>query len=738
LQEWLFFLAFLQWPCFAAEPIFEHPPIKNNTCFAVAFTFYRCFPYFYLMQDFEFLFSLSPWFILLCLLAGLVYAWLLYQPAHTKPWPRPVNYLLFALRFVLVSALALLLLGPYVKQLNRSYEPPTLVVALDNSLSLAEVYSPEQLEQVRQAVRELESSLGEKAQVQVRTLDEASPSDSITFTAKSTNLSGLLAEVRSEYENRNLAGLVLLSDGIYNRGISPAYSPYSFPVYTVGLGDTIPKKDLNLKTLYYNKVAYQGNKFRIMAELEHTGFGGSTARLVVSRNGRTLQSKQISLQENKPLYEEEFVLEADKEGLQHYVVSVEEQEEEFTFTNNSKHAYIDVIEGREKILIAAAAPHPDIKAIRAAIEKNQNFEVKLYIPGLSEFEPDKYDLLILHQLPSRRSFPAYEEVLASSNAHWYIVGRQTNLAKFNQENPLLSLNQRGQEVDQVFPVFNPAFNLFTYESEHIRQLSKYPPVEVPFGQVNLKGEAGILLYQKVGSIETKRPLMVLQDQQDKKTAVMLGEGLWQWRLQEGAQTEQFKAFDELIQKSVQLLSAKEDRRHFRVYPLSREVYDTEGVTFETEVYNQLYERIWGQKVELTLTNEAGEEKNYSYVNTQSNPRYSISQLPQGIYKYSARTVVEGEQLQSGGEFTVNELQLESLNLSADFNLLRNLSQKSGGRFYQFNELEELKQELQQQEMKSTVYAEEDYLPVIRLEWLFFVLLLLVSCEWFIRKYNGSY
>lgn len=690
------------------------------------------------MQDFEFLLSLSPWFILLCLLAGLVYAWLLYQPARTKPWPRSINHLLFALRFVLVTALALLLLGPYVKQLNRTFEPPTLVVAVDNSLSLTEVYNADQLEEIRQAVRELEASLGEKAQVQIRTLDKAAPSDSILFTAKSTNLSRLLTDVRADYENRNLAGLVLLSDGIYNRGISPAYNPYSFPVYTVGLGDTIPKKDLNLKTLYYNKVAYQGNKFRILAEVEQTGFGGSTAVLAISQGGRSLQSRRISLQEDQPLYEEEFVLEAANEGLQHYVISIQEQEGEFTHTNNSKHAYIDVIEGREKILIAAAAPHPDIKAIRAAIEKNQNYEVKIYIPGLSEFEPDKYDLLILHQLPTSRSIPRYEEVLASSNAHWYIVGRQTNLQQLSEQNPLLSISQRGQEFDQVLPIFNPAFSLFTYSSENIRQLGKYPPVQVPFGQANLKGEASILLYQKVGNIETQRPLMVMQNQGERKTAVMLGEGLWQWRLQEWAQSEQFTAFDELIQKSVQLLSAKEDRRNFRVYPTSREVYDTEGVTFETEVYNQLYERIWGQKVDLRLTSETGERSNYNYVNTQSNPRYAISQLPQGIYRYTATTNIEGEQLTSSGEFTVNELQLESLNLTADFNLLRNLSDRSGGQFYRFSELEQLQNDLQQQEMKSTVYAEEDYLPVIRLEWLFFVLLLLVTTEWFIRKYNGSY
>ena len=690
------------------------------------------------MQDFQFLFNLSPWFILLCLLAGVVYAWLLYQPASKQPWSGLKNKLLFSLRLVLVSALCLLLLGPYVKQLKRTYEEPTLVVAVDNSLSLAEVYNLAQLNTIKARLASLQESLEPKAQIEFRMLSQGSQIDSLRFTEKSTNLSQLLSNVRTEYENRNLAGLVLLSDGIYNRGTSPEYSPTGFPVYTVGLGDTIPKKDLNLRTLYYNKVAYQGNKFRILAELEQTGFEGQTVNLSVLQNGRVLQSKKVQFANNKPLYEEEFILEADKEGLQHYVVRLSEQPDEFTYSNNTRHAYIEIVEGREKILIAAPAPHPDIKAIRAAIEKNQNYQVSLYIPGLTEFKPDKYDLVILHQLPAARNIPRLEELMKSSTAHWYIVGRQTNIAALNQLNPLVSIQQQSREFDPVFPVYNPAFSLFTYDASLVEQLSRFPPVLVPFGPLNLKGEASILLYQQVGSIKTQRPLLLMQTQGKKKAALMLGEGMWQWRLQAYAQDGKFAAFDELVQKTVQLLSAKEDRRKFKVYPLSREVYDTEGLSLETEVYNQVYERIWGQKVALEITSENGDVRRYTYVNTQSNPRFTISQLPQGVYSYKATTNVEGEQLTSSGEFTVNELQLESLNLTANFELLRQLARQSGGNFYNFEELNQLGQDLNEREMKSTVYAEEDYLPIIDLEWLFFVLLLLVSTEWFIRKYSGSY
>ena len=90
--------------------------------------------------------------------------------------------------------------------------------------------------------------------------------------------------------------------------------------------------------------------------------------------------------------------------MQHYVVQVQAMEGEFTLQNNIKNVYIDVLDSKEKILVVAASPHPDIKAIRSIVERNENYEFEVYIPGLSPeadrtFKPDnKYDLVIFHDM----------------------------------------------------------------------------------------------------------------------------------------------------------------------------------------------------------------------------------------------------------------------------------------------------------------------------------------------------
>ncbi|HEX6891288.1 MAG TPA: hypothetical protein VF141_11350, partial [Chryseolinea sp.] len=59
-------------------------------------------------------------------------------------------------------------------------------------------------------------------------------------------------------------------------------------------------------------------------------------------------------------------------------------------------------------------------------------------------------------------------------------------------------------------------------------------------------------------------------------------------------------------------------------------------------------------------------------------------------------------------------------------------------FYPVNNIEALKAKLQQTEAKTIIHSEEAYNALINLKWVFFVLLAMVSVEWFARKYFGSY
>jgi hypothetical protein len=214
--------------------------------------------------------------------------------------------------------------------------------------------------------------------------------------------------------------------------------------------------------------------------------------------------------------------------------------------------------------------------------------------------------------------------------------------------------------------------------------------------------------------------------------------MWRWRLHEFSRTEKSIGFDELIGKLLQFLTSEEDKRKFRSYPVFQQFHDTEPVIFESQVYNDIYEPVYGNTVSLELTSEQGVKQRYSYTISPGNTRYPIGGLQEGVYRYSSSAEINGVRETVSGQFLVVAQQLELQNLTADFDLLRKLSRQTGGMFVTMNQWDQLQTTLSQDEAKSIIRTTERYDSVINLKWIFFLLLLLISAEWFLRKYFGSY
>jgi hypothetical protein len=694
------------------------------------------------MTRYNLLFESSPWLIGIGIVIGALYAVGLYY-RYRGPWGRNIQILLAFVRFLLVTQLTLLLFGPLVRQVKNTYEPPAIVLALDNSASVELGSDSLELELLYSQLQDLAGTLEKQGYVtEVRSLSgiENDIGSGVGFSEKSTDINTMLRGIQNDFESRNLKSVVLVSDGLYNLGINPNYYPYNFRISTVGLGDTIRKPDVNLNALLYNSIAYQGNKFPIVAELITHGMMGQQLTVRLISNGKTLETKQVTIGDEEQFDQVRFLVEAEKNGTQRYTVRVAPVEGEFTQVNNYKDAFIDIIEGRERILFAAPSPHPDIKAIRQTLEKNDNYEITLYIPSISTFKKEPYDLVFLYQVPDvKDQFGELIRFVEAENLPvFYVLGSKSDIPRFNQQNGILQIQLINQQSDQVFPYFNANFSLFKYSVDQRDILNDYPPVRVPFANFSLEKNSEIMLLQQVGNIRTSKPLLVMQSYNGRKKAVLLGEGIWRWRLHEFAANENHQAFDEMISKVVQFLGTKEDRRRFKAYPLKNEYFDNETVVFETEAYNDIYEQIYGQQVSLIISDESGNKQGFTYATSESNTRYRINGLDQGIYNYTASSIVNGISMMVSGTFTIRELQIETTKLTADHNLLRNLASDNDGIFYLPVEMENLKEDLLNLEMKSKISTAEDYMAIINMKWGFFILIAFAALEWFIRKYMGSY
>lgn len=685
----------------------------------------------------------APEFLIVCVIVALLYAGIqYYRTSH--PWSNGMNTLLFTFRAVLAFFLAFLLLGPIVKQISNLYEKPAFVILHDNSSSVSEATDSLTRNKVHQELLETRDMLNENGyNAEIHSLSEQEEPQEFRYTGKTSDINGALRRVANRYEGRNVAGVILVSDGIYNAGLSPLYANYNFPVHTIGIGDTSVRADIAVKNVAYNKIAYQGNKFPLRAEVQVKNIPGSITATLLKR-GKVLE-KQTKRIVPGQLLTFDFQPVADEQGIQKYDIQVETRPEEYNTRNNRSSVFVEVVEGRKKILCVAAAPHPDIKAMREVVVKNSNYEFILHIPDVNQQQasgmvPGNIDLAIFHQSPDLRgkTTALFQAFMKSKTSVLLVLGHQTDLRQLAKQDLPFAFEAPPREYDEVTPVVNPALSNFSISPEGSSAFASFPPVSVHFAKMQIAAGVSTVLFQKVGSVPTEKPLLLLTNQDNRKIGVMLGEGMWRWRMNEFDRTESTQYFDEVFGKLIQFLGTTEDKRKFRSYPVRQEFSDTEPVVFESQVYNDIFEPVYGNSVDIDITHEDGKRTNYTYVISPGNTRYQIGGLKEGVYRYRASTVISGKTESVRGEFAVVEQQTELQNLTADFDLLRRLSENTGGKFFRVADLGTLRSQLRATEATSVIHTEETYDSMINLKWVFFLLLVLVTTEWTLRKYYGSY
>jgi hypothetical protein len=694
-------------------------------------------------------FQYPAWFLLLCVLLGLGFAMLLYYRDTTfREQSRKLNLGLGLLRWLSVTLLAALLLSPLLKSIVTDTKKPVIVLAQDQSESVGNTLQGPALEQYKQDWSALRDALSADYEVHELAFgDDPHEGVDFGFKDKVTNLSQAMQSIYDLYGTQNLGAVVLASDGIYNEGSNPAYSSAKItaPVYTIALGDTTPKKDLLIKRVFNNKIAYLGDKFTVQIDVAATNCAGAQTVLQVSKvNGeesRTLQSIPLNVAGNDFFTTKEVIIEADQPGVNQYLITLAHIPGEATDVNNKKELFIDVLDARQKILLLANSPHPDLSALRQTLESNKNYQVFLsYInePGL---DVSKYDFVILHNLPSQANdISGLVNTLNEKRIpRMFVTGVQTGFGSFNKVQALVTAQSVGQQTDDVQGKVSTRFGAFALTPRLIEELPKFNPVLCPFGNFAAQAQGQVILWKRIGKIDTDQPLLVVGETNGIKTGMFLGEGLWKWRLFDYLQHSNHEIFDELVGKTVQYLSQKEDKRKFRVN-LDKSIFnENEAVMFGAELYDDNYELTNEQDVSLVIRNKDGKEFPYNFNKLGKAYTLSAGILPVGNYTFRANVNFNGQNLSYDGKFSVRPIELELFETTANHAVLRQLSAQYGGETVLSNGLSSIAEKIKaNQTVKPVIYQTAKTNPLINLKWIFALLAALLVTEWFLRRYFGAY
>ena len=195
-------------------------------------------------------------------------------------------------------------------------------------------------------------------------------------------------------------------------------------------------------------------------------------------------------------------------------------------------------------------------------------------------------------------------------------------------------------------------------------------------------------------------------------------------------------FDDLVQQCVQFLAVKEDKSFFRL-KIPKKIYENESLSISAQLYDANYELYNAPEVRLVLKNSQGAE--YVYIFDKNSNKYALelTNLTSGSYQYEATVVAAGNEYVRNGNVTIMPLQVEQRQKQANHQILNKLATNKGGKLFYVSEIPELQERILAQDSKTISYSRLQLSELLNHRWIFFLLLVFLSLEWFLRKQNGS-
>ena len=625
------------------------------------------------------------------------------------------------------------------RQVSRS-EKPVLITLIDNSSSLKNYAdSNTVLKNISEFRSDLDEQFSNRFDIKTFLLSDSIAEGEMDLKGAQTNLNAGFDYIFNQFYNRNIGGIVLISDGNYNAGIDPVYTAEKIkltPVFSLGVGDTILKRDQLIRTVNANSVAFLDNDFPVEVTIEAKKLKGKLSKLSIYKKGKLLQSQELAYNDEHSFVTATFLLKADTPGFNNYELKLDVADSERNTDNNFARFYIEVIDTRSKVLILADAPHPDVAALRSVVESNDRVEVSSFTIDKFDGKLEDVELVLFHGLHSSKSIELNRQLIKMKIPAWYFYTSETGGSIMNEILGGATV-PGGARFDAVQSYENPSFMLFDHVESLSDMLNGAPPIQVRFG--DFKGNFGdVWLKQRLGNVRKESPVLSFKTINGRKCGFFLGEGLWRWKLSEYNRKGHNEGFNELVQRSIQYLTVKKNSEPLRIYLPDKFNSDKE-IEIRAEFYNESLEPITTPEIDMDLTSDSGKKFSYRFSRRSADYFVNIGKMNPGLYNFRVHTKYNGKAYEKTGVFVIEEMTMEALNTHSDFGLLRKLGAKTGGSFYQLKDYKRLINEIGSREDIVTVnYTESKFSNLIDLVWLLITVLLLLSTEWFIRRYSGSY
>lgn len=647
------------------------------------------------------------------------------------------SFFLALLRFFGVFVLAFTLLNPKFFFEKISTQKPILSLLVDNSASINHLGESER---VRQLVNQFieDQALNNRFEVRMfefsEQLNALNATESLTFDQKKTNLIKPLEQLKESFKNYSSSATVLISDGNQNFGksyLTQTLDADTFAVFPIVVGDTTQYEDLEISRVNHNKISFLNNEFPVEVFVNYSGKQNFETHLEISLDGITAQKIPVSISEEVASQRIEVLLKANQLGRRNYRLKVPVLNNELNTQNNTMDFSIDVQERQIKVLLVRNSPHPDISAIKQAVEANKQRTLSIDSPeNISDLSD--YTTLILFR-PDARFKTIIEQAERLKINLWYVVDNTTELSFLNNYNTVFKQQPTGQS-EEAQALLRSGFSYFATDN---LDFSDYPPLITEFGTIEFLSNAQVLMHQSIDGIPTEKPLWAMYEAPDaRRTAITFGTGLWRWRMHNYKEARNFEKINQLINSQIQFLSNTVKRKRLEV-EVEEEYLLPDPISFDINYYDKNFELSTQAVINLKLTQiETKEERILPVIPETNFYRLQLDDLEPGNYNYTINVEDESD-LTASGSFSVSAFNRELQRFNADYARMQQIAENYDAKVYDPTEVSAIKEQL---------LTDADFSPILKStkklqqlidwRWLLLIAAFFFACEWFLRKYRG--
>lgn len=707
----------------------------------------------------------GAWWWSLPLPLAIWFAWAVYA-ATRPPVPDRARRWLWTLRASSFGILLLLLTAPLATYLMRRAHRPQLVTLLDTSPSMAvEDEGQTRLDRGRQALRgALGRALGEGPVIAFAGRPYALAPDTLSKVVPvghATDLAAALASAAKAVSDRQrVAGIVLISDGRHNLGDDPVATAgeLGVPIFALGVGSDRTLADIQVVTAQPTGPTFAGRPAELQVSLRGSGYAGQPVGMRISEGDSVLAATEVTLGGDGQVTEVTARLAPLEAGAHVIRVASPALPGELNADNNEALVFLQVLQERAAVLLAAGGPGPEYAFLRRTLATDSTLTLGTLVArdgsrphgdASALATLDQWDAVVLVD-PGAELAEAWAEPL---HAHLrrggglLLVAGSRTFESWTDDGPVSRLlplqpgtpgrvltagslaSAPGRMAHPVGRALDRASGSDAGGSgERQDPWVRLPPLLAHLAGPRPAAGATVLLQSEDGV-----PVVVAGAVSGGKVIAALGSGFWRLDLLASGGGDGPQHIRGLWRDAVRWLSLPSRSGRVRASPDNPLYRAGQAATLTVEVYDELSRPLDGARIEASVE-PSGRRTTAEGIGVG---RYRVSWpgLAPGDYTYRVVASLARAPIgQDEGQFVVETHTLEAADQRADPQLLAAIARASGGAYRPLDSWPDLEDQLRP---PPQLVTEEQQLglEIRQPAWLGLIVALL-TVEWLLRKRYG--